>query len=222
MVQHRARLQKSDFPIDISLRCGTISHHPLATIPPTFRPTIPNIPCPPTLPPVLRHPLPCPSPRQRPLARRSAAAGDGKDTKKTAASKLAAKSGASSKNVSNNPSENASKASSVDGDGPSMMDAEDFIDDRVQKLTLQEDEHGMSDRVTTGVLASQGASRDVKITSASLVFHGRVLFNDTTIEINFGRRYGLLGENGCGKSTMLKAIDKRGSSRSPSTSTSTC
>jgi ATP-binding cassette, subfamily F, member 2 len=138
-----------------------------------------------------------------------AAAGDGKDTKKTAASKLAAKSAASSKNVSNNPSENASKASSVDGDGPSMMDAEDFIDERVQKLALQEDEHGMSDRVTTGVLASQGASRDVKITSASLVFHGRVLINDTTIEINFGRRYGLLGENGCGKSTLLKAIDKR-------------
>jgi ATP-binding cassette subfamily F protein 2 len=42
-----------------------------------------------------------------------------------------------------------------------------------------------------------------------LVFHGRVLINDTTIEINFGRRYGLLGENGCGKSTLLKAIDKR-------------
>jgi ATP-binding cassette subfamily F protein 2 len=139
-----------------------------------------------------------------------AAAGDGKEIKKTAASKLAAKSAASSKNVSNNPSENASKASSVDGgDGPSMMDAEDFMDERVQRLALQEDEHGVSDRVTTGVLASQGASRDVKITSASLVFHGRVLFNDSTIEINFGRRYGLLGENGCGKSTMLKAIDKR-------------
>jgi ATP-binding cassette subfamily F protein 2 len=59
------------------------------------------------------------------------------------------------------------------------------------------------------VLASLAASRDVKIISASLVFHGRVLFNDTTIEINYGRRYGLLGENGCGKSTLLKAIDKR-------------
>ena len=67
----------------------------------------------------------------------------------------------------------------------------------------------MSDRVTTGVLASLEASRDVKITSASLVFHGKVLFNDTTIEVNYGRRYGLLGENGCGKSTLLKAIDKR-------------
>ena len=80
---------------------------------------------------------------------------------------------------------------------------------KLLKLKLQEDESGISDRVTTGVLASLSASRDVKITSASLVFHGKVLFNDTTIEINFGRRYGLLGENGCGKSTFLKALAAR-------------
>ena len=71
------------------------------------------------------------------------------------------------------------------------------------------DKHGLSDRVTTGVLSSLKASRDVKITSVSLVFHGRVLLNDTTMELTYGRRYGLLGENGCGKSTLLKAIDKR-------------
>lgn len=104
-----------------------------------------------------------------------------------------------------------SKASSVNGDdGPPMVDADELeMDEKVQKLKLQEDEQGISDRVTTGVLASLEASRDVKITSASLVFHGRVLFNDTVIEVNYGRRYGLLGENGCGKSTLLRAIDKR-------------
>jgi ATP-binding cassette, subfamily F, member 2 len=130
-----------------------------------------------------------------------------KEPKKTAASKL------SSKAASKNPSSTASKASSVNGDDSEQLidadDAEEFIDEKVKKLTLQEDKHGLSDRVTTGVLASLEASRDVKITSASLVFHGKVLFNDTTIEINSGRRYGLLGENGCGKSTLLKAIDKR-------------
>lgn len=52
-------------------------------------------------------------------------------------------------------------------------------------------------------------SRDMKINSTSLVFHGRVLITDTTLELNYGRRYGLLGENGCGKSTLLKAIAKR-------------
>jgi ATP-binding cassette, subfamily F, member 2 len=147
-------------------------------------------------------------------ARQAKRAAEGKE-KKTPTSKLVAKAGGSkagSNTTSQNVSENASKASSVNGDDPPMLDADErqeFIDERVKQLALQEDEHGLSDRVTTGVLASQEASRDVKITSASLVFHGRVLINDTTIEINFGRRYGLLGENGCGKSTLLKAIDKR-------------
>jgi ATP-binding cassette subfamily F protein 2 len=83
------------------------------------------------------------------------------------------------------------------------------LNEEVEKLTMQEDKHGISDRVTTGVLSSLEQSRDVKITSASLVFHGKVLFNDTTLEVTYGRRYGLLGENGCGKSTLLKAIAKR-------------
>ncbi|KAF2747769.1 ATP-binding cassette sub-family F member 3 [Sporormia fimetaria CBS 119925] len=124
-------------------------------------------------------------------ARQAKRAAEGKE-KKTAASKVSSRAG----------SKNASKANSVNGD-------DDEVSKEVEKLTLQEDKHGLSDRVTTGVLASLEASRDVKITSASLVFHGRVLFNDSTIEVNYGRRYGLLGENGCGKSTFLKAIDKR-------------
>ncbi|OCL05025.1 ATP-binding cassette sub-family F member 3 [Glonium stellatum] len=139
-------------------------------------------------------------------ARQAKRAAEGKDTttKKTAASKVSSRAA----------SKSASKASSVNGDESEQLidadDAEDTgISEEVKKLTLQEDEHGLSDRVTTGVLASLEASRDVKITSASLVFHGKVLFNDTTIEVNYGRRYGLLGENGCGKSTLLKAIDKR-------------
>ena len=79
----------------------------------------------------------------------------------------------------------------------------------VEKLTAQMDKHGLSDRVTTGVLSSMESSRDVKVTSASLVFHGKVLITDSTLELNFGRRYGLLGENGCGKSTLLKSIAQR-------------
>jgi ATP-binding cassette subfamily F protein 2 len=129
--------------------------------------------------------------REAERAAKAAAAGKEVKPKKTLASR-ASKKGAS---------ENTSAASSVNGD--------DEVDAKLQRLKLQEDESGISDRVTTGVLASLEASRDIKITSASLVFHGKVLFNDSTIEINFGRRYGLLGENGCGKSTLLKALAAR-------------
>ncbi|KAL8774883.1 MAG: hypothetical protein Q9194_003930 [Teloschistes cf. exilis] len=146
-------------------------------------------------------------------ARQAKRAEEGKDKKKTVASKISSKAA----------SQNASTASSVNGDEtPPMMDGDgDALPDdeqpattdekmsTVKKLTDQMDKHGLSDRVTTGVLASLAQSRDVKITSASLVFHGKVLITDTTLELNYGRRYGLLGENGCGKSTLLKAIDKR-------------
>lgn len=81
--------------------------------------------------------------------------------------------------------------------------------DEVKRLAEQMDKHGISDRVTTGVLSSTASSKDVKITSTSLVFHGRVLITDSTLELNYARRYGLLGENGCGKSTLLKAIAAR-------------
>ena len=147
-------------------------------------------------------------------ARQAKRAETGADKKKTVASRLSSK--------------NASKASSVNGDAtngdttPPLLDgdsnplpngdtpatSESKMGD-VKKLTEQLDKHGLSDRVTTGVLSSLEASRDVKISSTSLVFHGRVLITDTTLELSYGRRYGLLGENGCGKSTFLKSIDRR-------------
>lgn len=146
-------------------------------------------------------------------ARQAKRAEAGTEKKKTAASKVS----------SNVASKAGSSASSVNGDDtPPLLDGDGNVlpDDEqpattaekaveVKKLADQLDKHGLSDRVTTGVLASLAASRDVKISSVSLVFHGKVLITDTTLELNYGRRYGLLGENGCGKSTLLKAIDKR-------------
>jgi ATP-binding cassette subfamily F protein 2 len=81
--------------------------------------------------------------------------------------------------------------------------------DDLLKLKLQQDKDGISDRVTTGVLDSLETSRDIKVSSVSLLFHGKVLLQDSVLELNYGRRYGLLGENGCGKSTLLNAIAAR-------------
>ena len=141
-------------------------------------------------------------------AAKAAKAAEKGEKPKTAASKL------SSKANSRIASKAGSEASSVNGDDEDgrMIDADESATkdmDKVKALADQMDKFGLSDRVTTGVLASMPASKDVKITSTSLVFHGKVLITDSTLEVNFGRRYGLLGENGCGKSTLLKAIDRR-------------
>eukprot|EP01027_Heterolobosea_sp_BB2_P010164 GEZU01014945.1.p1 GENE.GEZU01014945.1~~GEZU01014945.1.p1 ORF type:complete len:579 (+),score=253.95 GEZU01014945.1:136-1872(+) len=57
-----------------------------------------------------------------------------------------------------------------------------------------------------GVLTSHPLSRDIKIESFCVSLHGTELLTDTTLELNFGRRYGLVGQNGTGKSVMLHAI----------------
>lgn len=61
----------------------------------------------------------------------------------------------------------------------------------------------LSARSVTGVLSSHLASRDVHIDRFSLTFHGVELLSDTRLELNCGRRYGLLGLNGCGKCLII-------------------
>ncbi|GME78539.1 unnamed protein product [[Candida] boidinii] len=77
------------------------------------------------------------------------------------------------------------------------QDVDETAAESIAKLKLQQDKDGISDRVVTGVLDSLVTSRDVKLSSVSLLFHGKVLLQDSTLELNYGQRYGLLGENGC-------------------------
>uniref|UniRef100_A0A8C2D6R2 ATP-binding cassette, sub-family F (GCN20), member 2b n=1 Tax=Cyprinus carpio TaxID=7962 RepID=A0A8C2D6R2_CYPCA len=71
----------------------------------------------------------------------------------------------------------------------------------VAALTKELDEfemRKMEARAVTGVLASHPNSTDVHISSLSLTFHGQELLSDTSLELNSGRRYGLIGLNGTG------------------------
>ena len=56
--------------------------------------------------------------------------------------------------------------------------------------------------VFVGVLASHPSSRDVHVHNFSLTFHGVELLADTKLELNTGRRYGLVGLNGSGMLTL--------------------
>ncbi|KAJ4914450.1 ABC transporter F family member 1 [Raphanus sativus] len=79
----------------------------------------------------------------------------------------------------------------------------------VDSLSSGVDALQISDRTCTGILCSHPQSRDIRIESLSVTFHGYDLIVDSMLELNYGRRYGLLGLNGCGKSTLLTAIGLR-------------
>ncbi|KIK66175.1 hypothetical protein GYMLUDRAFT_82537 [Collybiopsis luxurians FD-317 M1] len=66
-----------------------------------------------------------------------------------------------------------------------------------------------TDRSAAGVLVSDVKGRDIKIDQYTLSFHGRLLIEGAEIALNYGQRYGLLGENGSGKSTFLQSIAER-------------
>ncbi|KAI8613167.1 P-loop containing nucleoside triphosphate hydrolase protein, partial [Chytriomyces sp. MP71] len=77
------------------------------------------------------------------------------------------------------------------------------VADELRKLVVDEN------RNTTGVLTSQRDSRDIKVEGFSLLYYSQYLITETTLEFNYGRRYGLIGPNGCGKSTFLKCLAAR-------------
>jgi ATP-binding cassette subfamily F protein 1 len=52
-------------------------------------------------------------------------------------------------------------------------------------------------------------SLDIKIEGFSISTRGRNLFRNADIKITYGRRYGLVGPNGMGKTTLLKHIANR-------------
>jgi len=79
-------------------------------------------------------------------------------------------------------------------------DQPDLTDDQRRAASL---------RSVTGVLASPEAQRDVKFVNFSMQVGGQQLVQDCEVELNQGCRYGLLGNNGCGKSNVLAAVAQR-------------
>ena len=106
------------------------------------------------------------------------------------------KTGSSKDSVSTGSTKGSSstKGTSVDEEGP--------ITD-MKKLAIA------TERNASGVIVSDKQSRDLHIESFSMSFHGRLLIDNATVALNYGQRYGLLGENGSGKTTFLEALANR-------------
>ena len=93
--------------------------------------------------------------------------------------------------------------------------ADDFTDDssssssNATASTTEKPQVKESYRNCTGVLISQPRALDVKIGGFTLAAYGKELIKDTQIEFTIGRRYGLIGSNGSGKSAFLKCLAER-------------
>lgn len=57
--------------------------------------------------------------------------------------------------------------------------------------------------------SSAGKSKDIKIDNVDVSISGKRILSDTSLTLAYGRRYGLVGQNGIGKSTLLRALSRR-------------
>lgn len=53
------------------------------------------------------------------------------------------------------------------------------------------------------------SATDIKVHNMTIRAKGKVLLESTTLTVAAGRRYGLVGPNGKGKSTLLRLIARR-------------
>lgn len=57
--------------------------------------------------------------------------------------------------------------------------------------------------------STTGKSKDIRIDSIDINFAGLRILTDASLTLAHGRRYGLVGRNGIGKSTLLRALSRR-------------
>ena len=56
---------------------------------------------------------------------------------------------------------------------------------------------------------AQSKSKDIKVDSIDVSISGKRILTDTSLTLAYSRRYGLVGQNGIGKSTLLRALSRR-------------
>ena len=56
---------------------------------------------------------------------------------------------------------------------------------------------------------NQAKSKDIKVDNIDISIAGKRILSDTSLTLAYGRRYGLVGQNGIGKSTLLRALSRR-------------
>lgn len=89
--------------------------------------------------------------------------------------------------------------------------------DQVDKTTTGTATASWQKEATTSQMISKttmkadetGKSKDIKIENFDISFGDKKLLQNAELSLSYGRRYGLVGRNGIGKSTLLRMIDNK-------------
>ncbi|KAF4751167.1 hypothetical protein FOZ63_010832, partial [Perkinsus olseni] len=89
------------------------------------------------------------------------------------------------------------------------VDTKAELEKKIQDVGTMQKSELLQHATITGHRTSQYLAKDIKIEQFSMIIEGKEYIKDTTLELNMGRRYGMIGLNGSGKSTILQALAAR-------------
>lgn len=91
-------------------------------------------------------------------------------------------------------------------DGTKKKDSNDGIDhDASDKLAAE----GTFVTYSANRKGVDARARDINVTNVTMQHKGAILLEGTNVVLNHGNRYGLVGRNGCGKSSFMKCLGAR-------------
>jgi len=100
----------------------------------------------------------------------------------------------------------ALELATADGANKPVRSKDDGIDHEATELLASEG------TICTFALNRKGVdarARDINVSNVTLQHHEGILLDESHVVLNHGNRYGLVGRNGCGKSTFMKALGSR-------------
>jgi ATP-binding cassette, subfamily F, member 3 len=72
------------------------------------------------------------------------------------------------------------------------------------KFVGDEDDNAQISSMTLPDLSGNSREKDIHVSSFNITFGGNILLEGADLRLVYGRRYGLIGRNGVGKTTLLK------------------
>lgn len=130
------------------------------------------------------------------------------------------KAGAENKDLSTETEEIQKQKELLEQNKTSLEVAQEIVEKDFEKMKLEkatkiereraeQNKRNTDARIVTGTLTSRELSTSIHIHALSVTYYGAVLIEDTTLELNQKHRYGIIGPNGCGKSTLMATIGTR-------------
>jgi len=116
---------------------------------------------------------------------------------------------------------NKKKCTSIDGGGNNKSlttKSKDILEKVDLRLNSEKEEDLAADAlISQGTICTfsssrkgvDARSRDIIIENVTLQHKGMLMLDSTDIILNHGNRYGLIGRNGCGKTTLMKVLGAR-------------